>query len=284
MFIAYNTLSYSMDKFVRKLIEVEIRLGFLNIPVRGLELMPSEKQRIKIVIDGKEEELLYNPVRRRIYGLTKFYRKHNMKPKDEIIFYKVNGKYKIEFRQREIITEEQELKAAEKLLDLSGLSSLAKGNIVEDRIKELLLLHGQGLLNVYKPVSDIEGIDLIVVKNGEFHPIFLQVKGNFKLFHGKLLIMQVNKKTFTPHNNYYVVGAFFNPKTLELHDYLILVPSKIVAKKGSIVKHESRNMYRIISGINDSYKGKWAKYLIKKQELADALLAKFEEIRKHYKD
>jgi len=36
-------------------------------------------------------------------------------------------------------------------------------------------------LSVYKPVTDSEGIDLIVVKNGVFQPVFLQVKARFNL-------------------------------------------------------------------------------------------------------
>ena len=51
-----------------------------------------------------------------------------------------------------------------------------KGNIGEDEAKEIILKYSQGLLNVYKPVIDDRGIDLIVLKEKLYTPVYLQVK------------------------------------------------------------------------------------------------------------
>jgi hypothetical protein len=194
---------------------------------------------------------------------------------------KSDNSYEIKFLTEEAVKKKEE-KRDEAILDLSGLSSQAKGDIVEDRIKELVLLHGQGLLNVYKPVSDTEGIDLIIVRNGQFHPIFIQVKGRYGLHQGRSLILRVKKKTFTPHANYYVVGAFFDPKTLELADDIVLIPSKNMVEEAGTVKSNGE-WYNIVASLKDNSKDKWSHYKIKKEELATKLIEKFEEMHRYIK-
>ena len=270
------------NKFLRQLIEVEIRLGFLSIPSHGIELMPDTKGKIRAVVDGDKRELSYNPEHRRIFGLTSWYKKLKAKPKDQVeLIKKSDNSYEIKFVTEEVVKKKEE-KQDEEILDLSGLSTQAKGDIVEDRIKELVLLHGQGLLNVYKPVSDTEGIDLIVVKNGQFHPIFIQVKGRYGLHQGRSLLLRVKKKTFTAHDSFYVVGAFFNPRTLELEDKIVLIPSKKVIGDAGIVNSKGE-WYNIVASLKETSNDKWSKYKIKKEELATKLIEKFEEMHRYIK-
>ncbi len=266
-------------KIVRKLIEVEIRLGFLYIPASGIELMPENNSKISVNIDGKSTELTYNATYKRMFGLTKWYKAHSVKVGDEVVIGKEDGRYSISFKDIRIETP---IKVAESLIDISGLSSQAKGNIVEERIKELIVLQGQGLLNVYRPVSDTQGIDVIVTKNGMFQPIFLQIKGRFNVEQQGQFIMRINKKTFTPHHSYFVVGAYFNPKRLEIDENILLIPSDDVAK-APIVQTKQGERYNVTTALGDSSKSRWAKYLIKKSELADKLIEKFEEIGKYIK-
>lgn len=269
------------EQVFRKLIEVEIRLGFLAIPTKDIELFPSDKSQVILRLDGTDMPLSYNPEHRRVFGLTAWYRKHNAKPGDLVILTKYENVYTAIIKDQSPKSEKQEEKEAEELIDLSGLSSHAKGDIVEDRIKELVLLHGQGLLNVYKPVIDTEGIDLIIVRNGQFHPIFIQSKSRFNL-NERSMILRIKVKTFNPHSNYYLVGAFFNPKTLELDDNVLLIPSKEVVKAGK-VKSANGEYYNITTSLDKSSNGMWSKYLIKKSELANKLMEKFEEMNEYYK-
>lgn len=269
------------NQFVRKLIAVEIKLGFLSIPAYGMELMPDKKIAINVDLDGGEKQLSYNPQHRRIFGLTSWYKKHAAKAGDEVSLTKIGeNRYSFSFGKGAVKSQTREKEGEE--FDLSGLSSQAKGNIVEDRVKELLLLHGQGLLSVYRPVTDTEGIDLIIVKNGQFHPIFLQSKGRFGLYGGRSLILRIKVKTFTPHENFYVIGSFFDPKTLEIHDNLVLIPSEEIAK-ASTVKTKNGEWYNVVASVKDNSGDKWAKYLVKKTDLADKLLGKFEEIGRYVK-
>jgi len=275
--------------FSRKLIEVEIRLGFLSVPSKGTELMPEEKTKVDVLLDDEEKSLFlsYNPDHKRLFGLTGWYKKNKAKPKDEVILRMVKETpptYKLSFKKAEpaedLRTQE---KAARELIDLSGLSSTSKGDIVEDRIKELVLLYGQGLLSVYKPVSDTEGIDLIIVKSGIFQPIFLQVKSRFNLQKNRTIITDISLKTFNPHHSYYVVIAYFNPSTLEINDYILLIPTEELRANAVIVNTKYGQRYRVTTQLNPDSKSKWAKYIIRKTELADKLLGKFEEMARYIK-
>lgn len=265
-------------KVIRKLIDVEVRLGFLYIPANGLELMPNESGKIEVAMPDGLANLTYNAEYKRIFGLTRWYKKQGMKSGDEIVIEKDGQNFSIHFQPKQKPTESQ--KEAESLIDISGLSSQAKGNIVEDRIKEIVVLQGQGLLSVYRPVTDTHGIDLIVTKTGMFQPIFLQVKSRFNVQKRGYFLMDVGRRTFTPHHSYFVLGASFNPQKLEIDEYLLLVPSDEVAK-GRVVKANTGERYRITSHLSEKSKGKWAKYLIKKAELANKLVEKFDEMAKY---
>jgi len=275
--------------FSRKLIEVEIRLGFLNIPSRGTELMPEEKTKVDIFLDDSDraQSLSYNPDYKRIFGLTAWYKKHKAKPKDEISLILIKESpptYRLKFEKAEpVVDQRAREKEAKELIDLSGLSSTSKGDIVEDRVKELILLYGQGLLNVYKPVSDTEGIDLIIVKSGIFQPIFIQVKSRFNLQKNRAIIADISLKTFNPHHSYYVVIAYFNPANLEINDYILLIPTNEVRENAVIVNTKYGQRYRVATQLNPESKSKWAKYIIRKSELANKLLEKFEEIARYIK-
>ncbi len=169
------------------------------------------------------------------------------------------------------------------MIDFSGLSSTAKGDIVEDRIKEQILLFGQGLLSVYKLMTDSEGINRIVVKNGVFQPVFLQIKGRFNLQKNGVFICDIRMKTFKPHHSYFIIGAYFDLKTLELHDKVLFVPTKIVEKEGTKIETNGETRRRITNLLSDKTQSKWAPYIIDRKDVANKALEKVEEIEKRPK-
>jgi hypothetical protein len=122
-----------IKKFVRKLIEVEIRLGFLHIPAAGIEMMPEKDGKIAVNIDGKEKRLTYNAKHKRVFGLVRRYKSNNTRVGDEVVFAKNGSRFELSFKDK---SQETPLKEAETLLDISGLSTQARGDIVEDRVKE----------------------------------------------------------------------------------------------------------------------------------------------------
>ena len=114
--------------------------------------------------------------------------------------------------------------------------------------------------------------------------IFLQIKGRYNLHNDRSLILSVKTKTFSPHSNFFVVGAFFNPKTLEIDENILLIPSKDLVNTAITVNSKKNGeWYRVVSSINKDYTGKWSDYIIKKTELSSKLLEKFQEIEEHLK-
>lgn len=266
-----------VKKFIRKLIDVEIKLGFLHIPAAGIEMMPEKDGKIAVAIDGKEKHLTYNAKHKRVFGLVRWYKSHKTRVRDEVVFEKNGTKYALSFKDK---SQETPLKEAETLLDISGLSTQARGDVVEDRVKELIVLQGQGLLSVYRPVTDTQGVDLVVTKAGMFQPIFLQIKGRFNVEKRGYFLMDINKKTFTSHHSYFVIGAYFNPQKLEIDENVLLVPSLDV-EKGPVVKSARGESLRIQNHLSPDSQGRWAPFLIKKTDLANKLLEKFEEMAKY---
>jgi len=271
------------EQIIRKLIEVEIRLGFLTVPTKNKQLFPNNKEKIESMLNGDRKSLLYNPEHRRIFGLTSWFKENKADVGDLVVITIKEGCYIFILKKQEIKEENKQEEEAKESINLSGLSSQAKGDIVEDRIKELIILHGLGSLNVYKPVIDIDGVDLIVAKKGHFHPLFIQSKGRYNLHKDKQIILRVRVNTFTPHENYYVVGAFFNPSTLELDEYILLIPSKEIKENAVVVKSNNGELYSIVSSLKKDSNTKWSKFLVKKSDLAKVLIEKFEEMNKYIK-
>jgi len=250
------------------------------MPKAGREFTPNINTKLNVELqdENKIKSLNFNATHNRIFGLTGWYKKNRIQHGDVLALIFREDKIQIGIsKQGEIGTTED----ANTIIDLSELSSGAKGNIVEDRIKELILLYGQGLLNVYKPVIDNEGIDLIVLKNGMFHPIFLQVKSRFNVHKRGNLNINISTKTFNSHHSFYILAASFNPENMEIDDNLLLVPSHDLERAGTSPQDGSK--LRITSSLKDGTKNKWAKFMIRKQELADKLLEKFEEIDRYVK-
>lgn len=269
-------------KYKRKVIDVERRLGFLYVPAVAQEFMPSKKSQVNVLLEGGKEtkSLSYNSKDKRIYGLTKWYKNHGIHAGNVLNIEIENSllKVNIEQRDKKVTSHDQ---VSNEFVDLSGLSSTSKGNIVEDRVKELIILYGQGLLNVYRPVVDNRGIDLIVMMNGVFAPIFLQVKSRFNAYKKKELLIDVSNKTFEAHHSFYIIGASFNPATLELDENILFIPSSDFSKSASPIKNGNKK--RVIVSLKSHSKGKWVKFLIQKSDLANKLMEKFAEVSKYIK-
>lgn len=269
-------------KYQRQIIEVERRLGFMYVPAKGQEYMPSENKAFNVSLEGevKPKQLNYNAEHNRLFGLTAWYKVNKIDTGSILDIELDENLMKVAFAKlgKPIAEEDDE---QETTLDISGLSTIAKGNIVEDRIKELIVLYGQGLLNVYRPVVDTGGIDLIVLRHQYFQPIYLQVKSRFNVQEKDQMIITISGNTFRAHHSFYVVGVSFNPNTLEVDDKILFMPSHDVEQMGIRLKH--KNNIRIVASYKDSSKSQWAKYFIRKSELVSKLLEKFYEIEKYIK-
>lgn len=270
-------------EYIRKIIEVESRLGFMFVPAIGQEYLPAENSKIKVHTKGIKETtqiLTYNAEYNRIFGLTSWY-KENRIIIDSLLDISIrNGEVYISIQQLDITKLPSVVpEKVGTLIDIANIPSGAKGNIVEDRIKELILLLGQGVLNVYKPVIDNEGIDLVILKNGQFHPIFLQVKSRYNAYDSKNLTLTISKN-FKSHHSYYLIGVSFNPKTLTIDEPILMVPSKNIQDRATKL---SDGKYRIVASLKANSKDQWQQYMVTKEELISILFEKFAIMEEHYK-
>ena len=154
-----------------------------------------------------------------------FHKKYSFKAVDMISVDVSENLITISLEEKTKI-EDSEEKENENFIDISGLSSQSKGNIGEDRVKEIILLYSQGLLNVYKHVIDDRGIDLIVLKEKIYNPIYIQVKSRFNVHKRNRLILTINGNTFKPHHSFYVIGLSFNQEKMEMDENILFIPSK----------------------------------------------------------
>lgn len=267
-----NTITYQ-----RQLIGVEIKLGFLYVPAQARDLLPNENEKVQVLLEGetKAKAKSYNADYNRIFGLTPFFKKHKLEKGDILSVQVSESIIKVELAKSTII-EDQEETEQEDVIDISGLSSQAKGNIAEDRVKEIILLNSQGLLNVYRPVIDTRGIDMIVLKEGVFLPIYIQVKSRFQVKKKDQLILTIAKNTFKQHHANYLVGISYEPDTAEIGEDILFMPSKKVIEMASTVQNNGKEYYRIQVTYSKAKSSKYKKYFMSKQDFVESLLEKFE--------
>jgi hypothetical protein len=56
-------------KIIQKLIAVEIKLGFLHIPAKGIDQMPDRNAKIPVTIDAQSKTRTYKPTCKQIFEL-----------------------------------------------------------------------------------------------------------------------------------------------------------------------------------------------------------------------
>ena len=149
--------------------------------------------------------------------------------------------------------------------DMSVLSNITKGNIIEDRIKEYIFLYGRGELSVFKPVIDDNGIDLIAMRRGVYHPIYLQVKSRFNVGKSGEMVLFFSQNTFKIHDDFFIVGVSFNNETIEVDDKILFVPSRIVEEYGILLDN---GQIQITVPYIEECESIWSPYFIKKSQLA----------------
>ncbi|MEM6814075.1 MAG: hypothetical protein AAF600_06730 [Bacteroidota bacterium] len=155
---------------------------------------------------------------------------------------------------------------------LNQISSKQKGIISEHRIAEIVTLGSTGALTCYTPNSDDDGIDLIVNPKGQIKPLFIQIKGRFKLQTTGQFIQNVGINTFVAHPSFYLVFAYYNLELVDVQ-HLWLIPSlefaDIAYEKPAGETYKS--FYRF-SANPLSTKDRWSRYSIPKKELGHKLL------------
>jgi len=157
-----------------------------------------------------------------------------------------------------------------------GISTKQKGDIAEARIAELITLYGDKALSCYKPLSDDEGIDLIVKEKGSLKTMYLQIKSRFG--DNPDAIFTATTKTSSIIDNYSmaVIFCFFNTEEGDLWDYLWFVPAPDFIKKAN--KLEGGRLLGFVAGRKKKEFNKWDQYLINKRDLANKIIEQMKRI------
>lgn len=158
----------------------------------------------------------------------------------------------------------------------SNVSTKQKGDIAEARIAELVTLYGETSLSCYKPISDDEGIDLIVKKKDSLKTMYLQIKSRFGDNPKSIYTATVKAKTAFDHYSMALVFCFFDTSEGDLWDYLWFVPAPDFIKLANQLEGGKRLGFVAGRGKKDS--NKWDEYLIDKRELAGAILKQMKRV------
>jgi len=150
------------------------------------------------------------------------------------------------------------------------LRTKQKGDICEARVAELLALYGNEGLICYKPISDDEGIDLIVKRRGKLEVVYIQVKSTFG-YKDKGFVSTVKDKNLTNKERMLIVFAYFDLSEGDLFDQVFLIPGPDFLR---LTKNEDKKPgERVFTvGLNHPEKSKYAEFMIEKRELANRVI------------
>ena len=174
-----------------------------------------------------------------------------------------------------VVTEEE--KKEEKIFKLSdGISEKQKGDIAEARIAELITLYGETSLACYRPISDDEGIDIIVKEKYVPKIMYLQVKSRFGDDSGEAFTATVKKHNVIDNFSMAFIFCFFDTERGDLWDYVWFVPAPDFFKKAN--RLQDGNLFGFVAGRKRKESNKWDEYLIDKRELANTIIQQMKRI------
>lgn len=166
---------------------------------------------------------------------------------------------------------------AEKKWKISkDVSTKQKGDIAEARIAELITLYGDTTLSCYKPISDDEGIDLIVKEKGSLRTMYIQIKSRFGDNPDDIFTATTKASGVVDNYSTAVVFCFFDTEEGDLWDYLWFVPAP------DLLKHANQlvggRLLGFVAGRKKKETNKWDGYLIDKRDLANQIIAQMKRI------
>lgn len=153
----------------------------------------------------------------------------------------------------------------------NDLSTKQKGDIAEARVAELITIYGKEGLSCYKPISDDEGVDVIVKRRGSFEVIFLQVKSTYGFDRNRGFVSTVKEKTLANKERYLLVFVYFDLTQGDLFDQVFCIPAPDFLRLTN--NEDKKPGHRVFTvGLNKPEESKYAEFMIEKRELANRIL------------
>jgi hypothetical protein len=156
------------------------------------------------------------------------------------------------------------------------ISTKQKGDIAEARIAELITLYGDTTLSCYKPLSDDEGIDLIVKEKDSLKTMYIQIKSRFGDNPDDIFTATTKVTSISDNYSMAIVFCFFDTEEGDLWDYLWFVPAPDLIKLAN--KLDSGRLFGFVAGRKKKESNKWDNYLIDKRDLANQIIAQMKRI------
>lgn len=163
-----------------------------------------------------------------------------------------------------------------KVAIVSKVSSKQKGDISEARIAELITLYGDNEISCFKPISDDEGIDLIVKPKGQLKSLYLQVKSRFGDNPAEIYTATVKSSGIVNNYSMGFIFCYFDTAEGDLWDYLWFVPAPAFLDMAN--KLQGGASLGFVSGRKKSESNKWDSYMISKTDLSQEIINQLNKI------
>lgn len=150
-----------------------------------------------------------------------------------------------------------------------GISTRRKGDIIENRVSELITLYGGEGLNCYKPTTYDEGIDFIVKSIFSHKTIFIQVKSRFCYGKEDSLVVVVKKDKLPVANNSLIVFIYFDLVEGDIHDFIFCIPVDEFIDLTNSSNEKEKRVFSV--SMKHPERSKFSQFMIEKRELAKTI-------------
>lgn len=156
------------------------------------------------------------------------------------------------------------------------LSSKQKGDLAEVRVAELITLYGDEGLSCYRPMSDDEGIDIIVKRRGKLDAVYVQVKSTYG-YKDKGFVSSVKESCIVNKERMLIIFVYFDLSEGDLFDQVFCIPAPDFLR---LTHNENKKPgHRVFTvGLNNPDRSKYAEFMIEKRELANRTLEIMEKL------
>lgn len=152
-----------------------------------------------------------------------------------------------------------------------SLNTKQKGDIAEARVAELITLYGDEGLTCYRPISDDEGIDIIVKRRNRLDVVYIQVKSSYGYADHRGFVSTVKEKTIINKERMMMVFVYFDLSTGDLFDQIFCIPAPdFLRLTHNEDKKPGERVFTV--GLKHPDQSKYAEFMIEKRELANRII------------
>ena len=150
------------------------------------------------------------------------------------------------------------------------INTKQKGDIAEARVAELITLYGDEGLSCYRPMSDDEGIDIIVKRRGKLDVVYVQVKSTYG-YKDRGFVSSVKESSVVNKERMLIIFVYFDLSEGDLFDQVFCIPAPDFLR---LTHNENKKLcHRVFTvGINNPDRSKYAEFMIEKRELANRII------------